>query len=58
MLLGDFGFFYVLYVEVMGGDFWIDVLKVFFEFGFVFRFWIDYFYFIIGGILLNVGVSG
>lgn len=58
VLFGDSVLNGVLFVEVMGGVFWVDVLKVFLEYRFVFRLWIDYFYFIVGGILLNVGVSG
>nr|PNR49871.1 hypothetical protein PHYPA_011767 [Physcomitrium patens] len=58
MPLGDLGSLHVPYVEAMGGDLWIDVLKASLEFGLAPRSWTDYLYLTIGGTLSNAGVSG
>ena len=53
MPLGDAPF-----VEAMGGDLWVDVLKATLEFGLAPKSWTDYLHLTIGGTLSNAGVSG
>lgn len=48
----------VPFVEAMGGEMWIDVLKASLEHGLAPRSWTDYLYLTIGGTLSNAGVSG
>ncbi|TYH30843.1 hypothetical protein ES288_A01G126900v1 [Gossypium darwinii] len=46
------------YVDVWGGDLWIDVLKSTLEYGLAPKSWTDYLYLSVGGTLSNAGISG
>lgn len=46
------------YVDVWGGELWIDVLKTTIEFGLAPKSWTDYLYLTVGGTLSNAGISG
>lgn len=46
------------FVEAMGGEMWVDVLKASLEYGLAPRSWTDYLYLSVGGTLSNAGVSG
>ena len=48
----------VPFVEAMGGEMWVDVLKTSLEHGLAPRSWTDYLYLTVGGTLSNAGVSG
>ncbi|XP_024030307.1 cytokinin dehydrogenase 5 isoform X2 [Morus notabilis] len=47
-----------MYVDVWGGDLWIDVLKATLEHGLAPKSWTDYLYLTVGGTLSNAGISG
>ncbi|GLU04505.1 hypothetical protein SLE2022_216470 [Rubroshorea leprosula] len=46
------------YVDVWGGELWIDVLKSTLEHGLAPKSWTDYLYLSVGGTLSNAGISG
>ncbi|KAL7244928.1 hypothetical protein ACSBR2_000298 [Camellia fascicularis] len=46
------------YVDVWGGELWIDVLKSTLEYGLAPKSWTDYLYLSVGGTLSNGGISG
>ncbi|KAJ4965832.1 hypothetical protein NE237_017681 [Protea cynaroides] len=46
------------YVDVWGGELWIDVLKSTLEYGLSPKSWTDYLYLTVGGTLSNAGISG
>lgn len=46
------------YVDVWGGELWVDVLKSTLEYGLAPRSWTDYLYLTVGGTLSNAGISG
>ncbi|KAK9108926.1 hypothetical protein Sjap_016986 [Stephania japonica] len=46
------------YVDVWGGELWIDVLKASLEYGLAPKSWTDYLYLSVGGTLSNGGISG
>ncbi|XP_028771590.1 cytokinin dehydrogenase 5-like [Neltuma alba] len=46
------------YVDVWGGELWIDVLKATLEYGLAPKSWTDYLYLSVGGTLSNAGISG
>uniref|UniRef100_A0A7N0R9Q1 cytokinin dehydrogenase n=2 Tax=Kalanchoe fedtschenkoi TaxID=63787 RepID=A0A7N0R9Q1_KALFE len=46
------------YVDVWGGELWIDVLNATLEFGLAPNSWTDYLYLTVGGTLSNAGISG
>ncbi|KAF9598267.1 hypothetical protein IFM89_026098, partial [Coptis chinensis] len=48
----------VKFVDVWGGDLWIDVLKWSLKYGLAPKSWTDYLYLTVGGTLSNAGVSG
>ncbi|KAM7521164.1 hypothetical protein LguiB_020126 [Lonicera macranthoides] len=48
----------LMYVDVWGGELWIDVLKSTLEYGLAPKSWTDYLYLSVGGTLSNAGVSG
>lgn len=52
---GEFGF---AYVDVSGGELWIDILKESLKFGFAPKSWTDYLHLTVGGTLSNAGISG
>lgn len=56
--MGDAASGGVPFVEAMGGELWVDVLKASLEFGMAPRSWTDYLYLTVGGTLSNAGVSG
>lgn len=56
--VGDAGSNGVPFVEAMGGEMWVDVLKASLEYGLAPRSWTDYLYLTVGGTLSNAGVSG
>jgi cytokinin dehydrogenase len=56
--LGDAASNGVPFVEAMGGEMWVDVLKASLEYGLAPRSWTDYLYLTVGGTLSNAGVSG
>jgi cytokinin dehydrogenase len=56
--VGDAGSKGVPFVEAMGGEMWVDVLKASLEYGLAPRSWTDYLYLTVGGTLSNAGVSG
>ncbi|KAG0581883.1 hypothetical protein M758_3G016900 [Ceratodon purpureus] len=58
MPLGDGASKGAPFVEAMGGDLWVDVLKASLEFGLAPKSWTDYLHLTIGGTLSNAGVSG
>ncbi|XP_047324786.1 cytokinin dehydrogenase 5-like [Impatiens glandulifera] len=47
-----------MYVDVWGGELWIDVLKSTLEYGLAPKSWTDYLYLTVGGTLSNGGISG
>ncbi|PIN22949.1 Proteins containing the FAD binding domain [Handroanthus impetiginosus] len=47
-----------MYVDVWGGELWIDVLRSTLEFGLAPKSWTDYLYLSVGGTLSNAGISG
>nr|DAD40819.1 TPA_asm: hypothetical protein HUJ06_015142 [Nelumbo nucifera] len=46
------------YMDVWGGELWIDVLNSTLEYGLAPRSWTDYLYLSVGGTLSNAGISG
>ncbi|XAR64153.1 Cytokinin dehydrogenase [Bertholletia excelsa] len=46
------------YVDVWGGELWIDVLESTLEYGLAPKSWTDYLYLTVGGTLSNGGISG
>lgn len=46
------------YVDVWGGELWIDVLRHTLEYGLAPKSWTDYLYLSVGGTLSNAGISG
>lgn len=48
----------LLYVDVNGGDLWIDVLHATLKEGFAPKSWTDYLHLTVGGTLSNAGISG
>uniref|UniRef100_A0A7N0V666 cytokinin dehydrogenase n=1 Tax=Kalanchoe fedtschenkoi TaxID=63787 RepID=A0A7N0V666_KALFE len=46
------------YVDVWGGELWIDLLNATLKFGLAPRTWTDYLYLTVGGTLSNAGLSG
>ncbi|XP_042516486.1 LOW QUALITY PROTEIN: cytokinin dehydrogenase 5-like [Macadamia integrifolia] len=46
------------YVDVWGGELWIDVLTSTLEYGLAPKSWTDYLYLSVGGTLSNAGISG
>ncbi|XWS25829.1 hypothetical protein CRYUN_Cryun27aG0100700 [Craigia yunnanensis] len=46
------------YVDVWGGELWIDVLRSTLEYGLAPKSWTDYLYLSVGGTLSNAGISG
>ncbi|KAH9606588.1 hypothetical protein KSS87_016118 [Heliosperma pusillum] len=46
------------YVDVWGGELWVDVLRCTLEVGLAPRSWTDYLYLTVGGTLSNAGISG
>ncbi|KAF5455851.1 hypothetical protein F2P56_025386 [Juglans regia] len=46
------------YVDVWGGELWIDVLRATLEHGLAPKSWTDYLYLSVGGTLSNAGISG
>ncbi|CAI9116818.1 OLC1v1018079C3 [Oldenlandia corymbosa var. corymbosa] len=47
-----------MYVDVWGGELWIDVLSSTLEYGLAPKSWTDYLYLSVGGTLSNAGISG
>ncbi|KAI9113254.1 hypothetical protein K1719_015779 [Acacia pycnantha] len=47
-----------MYVDVWGGELWIDVLKATLHYGLAAKSWTDYLYLSVGGTLSNAGISG
>ncbi|AEE35722.1 cytokinin oxidase 5 [Arabidopsis thaliana] len=47
-----------MYVDVWGGELWVDVLKKTLEHGLAPKSWTDYLYLTVGGTLSNAGISG
>ncbi|KAL3505334.1 hypothetical protein ACH5RR_035175 [Cinchona calisaya] len=47
-----------MYVDVWGGELWIDVLRFTLEYGLAPKSWTDYLYLSVGGTLSNAGISG
>lgn len=58
MPLGDAASQGAPFVEAMGGDLWVDVLKASLEFGLAPKSWTDYLHLTVGGTLSNAGISG
>ncbi|GKA47976.1 cytokinin dehydrogenase 5-like protein [Tanacetum coccineum] len=48
----------MMYVDVWGGELWIDVLESAFKHGLAPKSWTDYLYLTVGGTLSNAGISG
>ncbi|KAL4562024.1 hypothetical protein LXL04_034213 [Taraxacum kok-saghyz] len=46
------------YVDVSGGELWIDILKESLKFGLAPKSWTDYLHLTVGGTLSNAGISG
>ncbi|GMH03586.1 hypothetical protein Nepgr_005425 [Nepenthes gracilis] len=46
------------YVDVWGGELWIEVLRAALEYGLAPKSWTDYLYLSVGGTLSNAGISG
>ena len=46
------------YVDVWGGELWIQVLRATMEYGLAPKSWTDYLYLSVGGTLSNAGISG
>nr|KAJ0225049.1 hypothetical protein LSAT_V11C100039310 [Lactuca sativa] len=53
----EFGFDFG-YVDVSGGELWINILKESLKFGFAPKSWTDYLHLTVGGTLSNAGISG
>ncbi|CAI9757960.1 unnamed protein product [Fraxinus pennsylvanica] len=47
-----------LYVDVWGGELWVDVLRSTIEYGLAPKSWTDYLYLSVGGTISNAGISG
>lgn len=47
-----------MYVDVWGGELWIEVLRATLEYGLAPMSWTDYLYLSVGGTLSNAGISG
>lgn len=47
-----------MYVDVWGGELWVDVLRKTLEYGLAPKSWTDYLYLTVGGTLSNAGISG
>ncbi|GFQ07038.1 cytokinin dehydrogenase 5 [Phtheirospermum japonicum] len=47
-----------MYVDVWGGELWVDVLRSTLEYGLAPKSWTDYLYLSVGGTLSNAGISG
>jgi len=47
-----------MYVDVWGGELWIEVLSATLEYGLAPMSWTDYLYLSVGGTLSNAGISG
>lgn len=47
-----------MYVDVWGGELWIDVLKSTLKYGLAPKSWTDYLYLSVGGTISNAGISG
>ncbi|KAJ0785988.1 putative cytokinin dehydrogenase [Helianthus annuus] len=48
----------LMYVDVWGGELWIDVLKCTLTYGLAPKSWTDYLYLSVGGTISNAGISG
>nr|XP_043636859.1 cytokinin dehydrogenase 5-like [Erigeron canadensis] len=48
----------LMYVDVWGGELWIDVLKWTLKYGLAPKSWTDYLYLSVGGTISNAGISG
>ncbi|KAL8244271.1 hypothetical protein R6Q59_010529 [Mikania micrantha] len=48
----------LMYVDVWGGELWIDVLRTTLRYGLAPKSWTDYLYLSVGGTLSNAGISG
>ncbi|XP_022862433.1 cytokinin dehydrogenase 5-like [Olea europaea var. sylvestris] len=48
----------LMYVDVWGGELWIDVLSSTLKYGLAPKSWTDYLYLSVGGTLSNAGISG
>ncbi|KAK1427288.1 hypothetical protein QVD17_15971 [Tagetes erecta] len=48
----------MMYVDVWGGELWIDVLKCTLKYGLAPKSWTDYLYLSVGGTISNAGISG
>ncbi|KAJ0570916.1 putative cytokinin dehydrogenase [Helianthus annuus] len=48
----------LMYVDVWGGELWIDVLRSTLKYGLAPKSWTDYLYLSVGGTLSNAGISG
>ncbi|KAL8216137.1 hypothetical protein R6Q57_022974 [Mikania cordata] len=48
----------LMYVDVWGGELWIDVLRTTLKYGLAPKSWTDYLYLSVGGTLSNAGISG
>ncbi|XP_076943003.1 cytokinin dehydrogenase 5-like [Bidens hawaiensis] len=48
----------LMYVDVWGGELWIDVLKSTLAYGLAPKSWTDYLYLSVGGTISNAGISG
>lgn len=48
----------LMYVDVWGGELWIDVLKSTLKYGLAPKSWTDYLYLSVGGTISNAGISG
>ena len=48
----------LMFVDVWGGELWIDVLKSTLKYGLAPKSWTDYLYLSVGGTLSNAGISG
>ncbi|KZV28856.1 cytokinin dehydrogenase 5-like [Dorcoceras hygrometricum] len=48
----------LMYVDVWGGELWIDVLRSTLEYGLAPKSWTDYLYLSVGGTISNAGISG
>lgn len=47
-----------MYVDVWGGELWVDVLRSTMEYGLAPKSWTDYLYLSVGGTISNAGISG
>ncbi|KAJ0823954.1 putative cytokinin dehydrogenase [Helianthus debilis subsp. tardiflorus] len=48
----------LMYIDVWGGELWIDVLRSTLKYGLAPKSWTDYLYLSVGGTLSNAGISG